>query len=306
MNFSVRKNCLLCQGSDLVEVRREANNLKGDAILDSYLREDSVLLKCGVCGFAFVKSIPSDGGFYARLYRDDARDVSIDFKFSGKRLIFKEVLKTLGDSLPARARLLDIGAGTGAFVKAASEKYEASGIELSESSVAFAQSQRLPVRNIDFMDLKSDEKTFDALTLIDVLEHLPDPAAAVSKFRTVLNSQGYLYIKVPNYPVQAAKQDLMKSLGLSKAGIMQDYIHINHFTMSSLCKFLNANGFTVKRSGYSAPEVWDLTWADAPKSVLHRRLYNWIVLAITNFLNLASTVSGLNLGLNFWVLAQKS
>lgn len=305
MNFSVRKNCLLCQSSDLIEVRRESNNLKGIDSLDSYLRQDSVLVKCTSCGFAFVKSIPSDDAFYAQLYRDDERDVSIDYKFSGKRLIFKEVLKTLGDSLPARTRLLDIGAGTGAFVKAASEKYEASGIELSDSSVAFAQSQHLPIRNINFMDLRSDEQTYDALTLIDVLEHLPDPAAAISKFRALLNSQGYLFIKVPNYPAQAVKQDLMKGLGLSKAGIMQDYIHINHFTMNSLCEFLNANGFKVHKSGFSLPEVWDLAWPDAPKSVLQRRLYNWTVLTITKFLNLVSSVSRQNLGLNFWVLARK-
>lgn len=275
-----------------------------DSYLDSFLSKPSILLRCPDCGFAFVESLPTEDKFFEKLYSSNDRDVSIDFNHSGKRKIFSEVISTLKSYVQPQAKLLDVGAGTGAFVSAASKDFTSSGIELSSACVAFAKSKNLPVSSTSFYDLNPSTEQYDVITLIDVLEHLTDPKKAVLKLKSVLKPNGFLYIKVPNYPAQALKQDILRKLGLSKAGIMQDYVHINHFTLKSLSSFLSMNGFDIIESGYSTAEIWDLKWKKAPKSLLYRSLYNFIVLSLTKVLNLASRLTGQSLGLNFYVLAQ--
>ena len=303
--FVSRAKCLLCNSAQLVEVRREHNHLQNDAYMDSFLERESVLVKCQKCDFAFVRDLPAEPEFFAKLYRDEDRDISVDFKFSGKRIIFEEVMASLLKWAKPNSKLLDIGAGTGAFVNRAMRSYQAFGIELSTACVEFAKSQNLPIRNQSFFELKDEASSYDVITMIDVLEHLSEPAVALKTIHSLLKHNGILYIKVPNYPAQASKQDLMKLLRLSTAGIMQDFVHINHFTVSSLIQFLNTNGFTVKESGFSAAEIWDLTWTEAPKSKTTRRFYNWTVTSITSALNILSRLTKRNLGLNFYVVAER-
>ncbi len=300
-----RTRCLLCDGQLLTDVRQEKNNLKADPYLDSFLVHDSILSECRSCGFAFVKSVPGDPRFFEELYRDEERDVSIDFHYSGKRLIFADVMTCLLRWKQNSGSLLDVGTGTGAFVSFAATRFDASGIELSEACVNFAKSQNLPVSRLLVSDLQNDPRRFDVITLIDVLEHLVEPAETLRQIHRLLKPGGAVYVKVPNYPMQLRKQTLLQHLGLSSAGIMQDFVHINHFTTDSLAKFLAANGFIIKETGFSPPEIWDLRWKHAPKSRLFRMAYNLGVLGVTWVLNSASTLRAKKLGLNFYVLALK-
>lgn len=302
--WNLRKQCLVCQESHLRLFRQEKNSITSNPILKPYFDQDSLLLACQNCEMAFVESIPNDSLFYSALYADGERDISIDYKYSGKLKIFKETLATLKKYIP-EGKLLDIGTGTGVFLSLASTRYNATGIELGKAAREFAQAQGLNVLEASIDQLPFSDQTFDVVTLIDVLEHLSDPFRAIQEIERVLKPGGVLYIKVPNYKAQAAKQNTLQFLRLSKAGIMSDYVHINHFCSPSLAKFVSRLGFSVMEQGYSASEIWDLNWQEAPRSKNYRIIYNTLVQLISGFLTIISIFFKKDFGLNIFIVAKK-
>ncbi len=301
-----RKNCLVCGGTRLMTVRTEKNSRSEDPVLARYFQEDSVLVRCADCGMRFVRRVPEEAEFYSRLYADGDRDISVDFQFSGKTGIFREILRSLRRH-QARGPLLDYGTGTGAFLReAAHEKFEVLGIELGSAARRFAIAQGFAVSDAPVGKLPYETEALGAVTLIDVLEHLTDPAEILGEVRRVLRPGGLLYIKVPNGPAQIGKQNLLSRLGLSNAGVMTDYIHINHFDPHSLRFLLERQGFRPRETGWSRAEVWDLRWKKAPGSFAARVFFNVVTVTVTRVLNTIASRTGAPCGLNFYILAEKT
>ncbi|MEM2424879.1 MAG: class I SAM-dependent methyltransferase [Candidatus Bathyarchaeia archaeon] len=71
--------------------------------------------------------------------------------------------------------LLDVGCGTGIFLKLL-HKYrgiEGVGIDISEVNVNFARAHGLLVEKGDVANLRFKDKSFDVVTALEVIEHLP-------------------------------------------------------------------------------------------------------------------------------------
>jgi 2-polyprenyl-3-methyl-5-hydroxy-6-metoxy-1,4-benzoquinol methylase len=58
----------------------------------------------------------------------------------------------------------------------------------------------------------SPDGFYDAITLTDVLEHVPRPLEALSRVRMFLRGGGWLAVKVPNGPAQRIKETLRARL----------------------------------------------------------------------------------------------
>jgi SAM-dependent methyltransferase len=91
----------------------------------------------------------------------------------------------------------DIGAGTGAFLEAASKNgWKVSGVEPSVKARTFAKERGINLESsID--DLKGQQ--YDVVTLWHVLEHLPDLESTVNKISELVKPGGSLIIAVPNF-----------------------------------------------------------------------------------------------------------
>jgi|GEM_PF-5265905 len=303
-----RNECFICHSKDLRLIRVEKNSISDDSRLQLHLQMDSEMFECPQCQLGIVHNIPADSSFYAALYDDQGRDVSIDYEFSGKILIFQQVLEVLRkfqkNDLKKR-RLLDYGTGTGAFLKAASKYFEVIGIELGPAARNFAVSKGLQVKaNLSELP-QAVRGAFDIVTLIDVLEHMPDPTSTAEELISLIGNDGLLFVKVPNYRAQIFKQTILNRLGLSTAGVMVDYVHINHFSPKSLREFMMARNLEVLAVGFCPPEIWDLQWREAPRSYPYRLLYNFVVRGVSGSLNLLASLTGLALGLNIYCLAKK-
>ncbi len=98
------------------------------------------------------------------------------------------------------ARLLDVGANLGLFVREASTLFRASGIEPSESVVEWAR--REVGADVEVGSIEGGIERFhgqmDVVTLFDVLEHLPDPDRALQQCHRLLRPGGHLFLTTPD------------------------------------------------------------------------------------------------------------
>ncbi len=112
---------------------------------------------------------------------------------------FRTFLTSLSARIPQKGRLLDVGAATGHFVgMAAHAGWEAQGIDISAHSVALGVAKGLKMERATLDDFSAPTASFDVLTLWDVIEHVPDPFAALDRSAALLKAGGYLVINTPD------------------------------------------------------------------------------------------------------------
>ncbi len=100
-------------------------------------------------------------------------------------------------------KLLDIGAGTGEFLKFVKKNgWEINGVEPNKRARDLANKKEVDLK-VDIDDFKG--KTFDVITLWHVLEHLPNLEDIIIKIEDLLKPGGTLIIAVPNYKSFDAK-----------------------------------------------------------------------------------------------------
>ena len=117
-----------------------------------------------------------------------------------RTISLKRKLKLINSFNSEDKALLDIGCGTGAFLKTAqNDDWRVFGVEPNEAARTIAnENTKNNVFNTDQLS-KFESHSFDVITLWHVLEHLPNPHEQVSVFKRLLKPKGTLVIAVPNY-----------------------------------------------------------------------------------------------------------
>jgi SAM-dependent methyltransferase len=125
-------------------------------------------------------------------------------KRAAARLLFWRREALLSDSrylsqMPA-GRLLDVGCGTGDFLAGMAQiGWDATGIDFDEEAVASARRHPgIKVFSGDLADQRFPNNAFDAITLSNVIEHLPAPLDTFAELKRVLAPGGRLIIVTPN------------------------------------------------------------------------------------------------------------
>ena len=146
-------------------------------------------------------------------------------------------------------RLLEIGCGTGDFLAFARENgFQVVGIEPSAEAVERAVANGLTVHATtleNFCGQSSPGETgkFDAVVMLNVLEHVPDPVTTLQQCRRLLNPEGVVVIRVPNDFSEI--QEAAKAQIQSREWWVAVPDHINYFNLQSLCALLKGVGFDV-------------------------------------------------------------
>jgi len=136
-------------------------------------------------------------------------------------------------------RLLDIGIGRGEMLSCMRDwgYRDFLGIDISPSTVEFCKSLNLPCERVDDTTawLSGNSETFDVITLLDVLEHIPktDMIEFLSRLKDALKPAGLLIVQVPN--LQAPDGHLHR---------YNDITHGTGFIEHSLAQVLLAAGFS--------------------------------------------------------------
>jgi 2-polyprenyl-3-methyl-5-hydroxy-6-metoxy-1,4-benzoquinol methylase len=98
---------------------------------------------------------------------------------------------------------LDIGAGTGDFLKLAKDNgWDVKGVEPNDGASNLARKKNIEI--CETIDKLSGE-TFDVVTLWHVLEHLPDLEIITKKIEDLIKPGGILIVAVPNFKSYDAK-----------------------------------------------------------------------------------------------------
>jgi len=118
--------------------------------------------------------------------------------YRGRRTVLDGVIAELG--LPANARLLDAGCGSGRFMVELAQLGNVTGVELSDTSVALARERQLgEIVAGSVLEMPFADDSFDLAVSLDVIEHLEDDLAALRELRRVVAPGGALLVTVPAY-----------------------------------------------------------------------------------------------------------
>jgi SAM-dependent methyltransferase len=128
--------------------------------------------------------------------------------FRGRRELVTSLLRS---RLPDGARVLDVGCGTGFVLERLLDHFDAWGLEPDSSVRARASALAAPrIRPGSTDDHAAVEAgSFDAVLLLDVLEHLDDDAAGLRAVLPLLRPGGIVLVTVPAMPWLWSSHDVL-------------------------------------------------------------------------------------------------
>lgn len=121
--------------------------------------------------------------------------------FRGRRDVLRSVLRRL--TLPTRARVLEIGSGTGGNLEMLAELGSVCGVEMDETARSLTAQKtggRFDIRAGRCPDdLPFDSERFDLICFFDCLEHIADDVGSLARMRDILSPGGRIVVTVPAY-----------------------------------------------------------------------------------------------------------
>jgi 2-polyprenyl-3-methyl-5-hydroxy-6-metoxy-1,4-benzoquinol methylase len=158
------------------------------------------------------------------------------------------------DFIPQHTKsLLDVGCSAGGFgkgLKNARQGIEVWGIEPSADAARIAASvlDKVIVDSFGADVPGLAGRKFDCIVFNDVLEHLVNPAEALSDCLGYLNPGGSIVASIPNILFFPAIFKILKSEDwkYESAGTL-DNTHLRFFTKKSIVRLFEENGFVIKK-----------------------------------------------------------
>ena len=144
-----------------------------------------------------------------------------------------------------RRRVLDIGCGTGAFIRFAMQRgWSVDGTDIVISDSASQTGVDLWEGQLPLIEFGANR--YDVVRFNHVLEHTQDPAAELRSARAVLTEGGLLYISVPNLAGLSVRLKSWQSRLHLKRRRWKHYSALHHlwfFTPQSLRQLVKEAGF---------------------------------------------------------------
>ena len=221
--------------------------LCGGALRPWFRKQDRTMVRCASCRFISVTEglkVNADG---ISIYEADENifldDVNTDYYLDESNMMSARAkLDWVHGFVPESARLLDVGANFGHFLKAAEGSYKAVGLELSPQAVAFSRANfNVDNRTASLYEPPEDlHGPFDIVTCWDVIEHVPDAVAAIRNLSQLVRPGGYLFISTPD------AQSLVARITGRYWHYLDPVQHISLFGRNNLAKLLETHGLAVE------------------------------------------------------------
>ncbi len=164
-------------------------------------------------------------GIYTHTFEEDMEAAKIRF-----RAYYRD--------LPQDSRVLDVGCGNGAFLKVC----EARGVEAVGTDLAIGASESVDVYEQDLLDIHFPTDYFDAISLFDVLEHVPNPLALLKECHRILKQNGKIVVEIPAFWAPEGKKHWKPE-------------HLWYFDIGNLKDLLQDAGFTGGNVSCTHPHI---------------------------------------------------
>ena len=176
---------------------------KGTAREVIFTKKGFDLVRCGSCNLAYLGKPPTPDelqklySFEAGYQSNFANATSSEVRFHTKaaRLSYAALSQHRSGG-----KLLDVGCSAGFFLKEAqAHGWETHGLEYSPDTAAVAaRVPGLQIKSGTLEDAHYEAKSFDVVTLWDVIEHVPDPVGTMHQVHRILHDDGLVAISTPN------------------------------------------------------------------------------------------------------------
>jgi SAM-dependent methyltransferase len=181
--------------------------------------------------------------------------------FAGRRAIVRSIVRSWRREIASENswQLLDIGCGTGANLpllcesvgESVGESGSVTAMDFSPLALQFARDHLvdLPVKLVqgDATRLPFPDEHFDVVTMLDVLEHVEDDAAALREIERVLRPGGAFILSVPAYQKLWSAHD-------------EALHHFRRYEFHGLQKVLSAGGLRVWRISFAMSMMPPIAW----------------------------------------------
>jgi SAM-dependent methyltransferase len=163
------------------------------------------------------------------------------------------VFATLRRARPAPARVLDLGAGSGAWANRLLEAgYDVTALERPDGGYAGSAPLVVGDLNQDFAS-RLHSRAFDLLTCIEVIEHLENPRHLLREARRLLAPNGLLVVTTPNIESTAGRLRFLWTGELRHFGrdpVFNEPTHITPIHTLMFERALRDVGLRVVEHGY--------------------------------------------------------
>jgi SAM-dependent methyltransferase len=201
------------------------------------------ILQCKACGLGSTDAAGFDPQSYytADYFTGGHRDGYGDY--TGSRDVlkaeFRSTLAQMRRSGFKNGRVLELGSAYGYFLEVLSENdLDGTGLEICADAVKECQARGLKAHAgiLDEAFLHA-HGTFDALVMLDVVEHLPNPAEVFSRIHRAIKPGGMLVMSTGNW------SSLVSSITRSHWRLMTPPQHLFFYSKHTLSRLAANHGF---------------------------------------------------------------
>lgn len=221
-------NCLVCKSPVSLCFKSEKNiSINSNSTIQ---KEGICIYKCSSCQHLqkrvdknYLEAVRELYSNY-NIYDVSGREEQVKFLKDGLPLTRSSIIiENIKSYLPSSGKLLEIGSGNGAFLKACGVALK--GWELYAQDVHENRKKEIisipDVKDFFGLPLSKIKGEFDLVSLIHSFEHMDQPAQVLKEIKTLLKKDGLL-IQVPNI-----NENILDGMV---------YDHISHFTPAALAK----------------------------------------------------------------------
>ena len=194
---------------------------------------------CRQCRTMFTAQLPAadDSTDYGAYYHQGNLEVPT---FVRSRL---EELVSDFDCDRSLNRWLDVGCGAGTLMQAARGRgWHVVGTEVAERAAEAMRAKGFDVRSGKLDQLDLPEAGFDVVSMIEVIEHVPDVDTILIATRRLLRPGGVLYLTTPH--VRGISSRLLGT----RWSVVSPPEHLQLFSIRGLSDLLERSGFGVRRA----------------------------------------------------------
>lgn len=246
----------------------------------SVSKEDYVLWQCADCTLRFTQDVPDEdsiGPYYASAdyisHTNTSKGLLNRLYQKVRRHTLKQKARLVRLYTKEKGRLLDIGAGIGAFLAVMKEKgWSIRGMEPDEGARRKAKELFGLTLDDPAALFAGSQGVYDAITLWHVLEHVHRLHPYVAQVKNLLAEKGKIFIAVPNYTSAdaSAYRNHWAAYDVPR--------HLYHFTPKAIGVLMRAHGLRVVAK---KPMWFDAFYISLLSSQYHRGRTSWPGAGIT-------------------------